>query len=136
MITFQRNSSQVLERVPMYALLCKVASVLSNSLQPYGIQPARLLCPWGFFRQEYWIGLPFPSPGDLPDPGIESMSPALAGGFFTTTATWEALEKESQVVVKDTHTSQRHQEWIYNCKFSKVNALRKRKKGSIRFCLE
>ena len=37
MITFQRNSSQVLERVPMYALLCKVASVLSNSLQPYGI---------------------------------------------------------------------------------------------------
>ena len=38
----------------------------------------------GFPRQEYWSGLPFPSPGDLPDPGIESMSPALAGGFFTT----------------------------------------------------
>ena len=37
-----------------------------------------------FFRQEYWSGLPFPSPGDLPDPGIEPMSPALAGGFFTT----------------------------------------------------
>ena len=31
-----------------------------------------------------WSGLPFPSPGDLPDPGIEPMSPALAGGFFTT----------------------------------------------------
>ena len=32
----------------------------------------------GFSRQEYWSGLPFPSPGDLPDPGIESVSPALA----------------------------------------------------------
>ena len=31
----------------------------------------------GFFRQEYWSGLPFPSPGDLPNPGIESVSPAL-----------------------------------------------------------
>ena len=39
-----------------------------------------------FSRQEYWSGLPFPPPGDLPDPGIEPaslMSPALAGGFFT-----------------------------------------------------
>ena len=35
-----------------------------------------------FSRQEYWSGLPFPSPEDLPDPGIEPMSPALAGGFF------------------------------------------------------
>jgi len=38
----------------------------------------------GLSRQEYWSGLPFPSPGDLPDPGIKLMSPALAGGFFTT----------------------------------------------------
>ena len=37
----------------------------------------------GFPRQEYWSGLPFPSPGDLPDPGIEPSSPALAGWFFT-----------------------------------------------------
>ena len=40
--------------------------------------------PVGFSRQEYWSGLPFPSPGDLPNPGTESTSPALAGGFFTT----------------------------------------------------
>ena len=40
--------------------------------------------------QEYWSGLPGPPPGDLPDPGIESVSPALAGGLFTTSATWEA----------------------------------------------
>ena len=38
----------------------------------------------GFPRQEYWSGLPFPSPGDLPNPGIEPSSPALAGGFLTT----------------------------------------------------
>ena len=36
----------------------------------------------GFSRQEYWSGLPFLSPEDLPDPGIEPMSPELAGGFF------------------------------------------------------
>ena len=48
----------------------------------------------GFPRQEYWSGLPFPSLGDLPDPVTEPMSllfPALAGEFFTTGATWEAL---------------------------------------------
>jgi len=38
----------------------------------------------GFSRQECWNGIPFPSPGDLPDPGIKPMSPALAGRFFTT----------------------------------------------------
>ena len=38
----------------------------------------------GFSRQEYWSGLPFPFPGDVPDPGLEPVSPALAGGFFTT----------------------------------------------------
>ena len=38
----------------------------------------------GFSRQEYWSGLPFPSSGHLPDPGIKPTSPALAGGFFTT----------------------------------------------------
>ena len=47
----------------------------------------------GFSRQEYWNGLPCPPPGDLPDAGIEPVpltSPALAGRFFTTSATWEA----------------------------------------------
>ena len=43
----------------------------------------------GFSRQEYWSGLPYPPPGDLPNPRIKPMSlmsPALAGGFFTTSA--------------------------------------------------
>ena len=58
----------------------------------------------GFSRQEYWSGLPFPPPGALPDPGIEPtsfMSPALPGGFFTTSATWEAqrrVEKQKNTV--------------------------------------
>ena len=46
-----------------------------------------------FSSQEYWSGLPFPSPGDLPDPGIKPtslVSPALASGFFTTSASLEA----------------------------------------------
>ena len=38
----------------------------------------------GFSRQEYWSGLPFPPPGDLPNPGIKQVSPALAGRFFIT----------------------------------------------------
>ena len=45
------------------------------------------LLSMGFSRQEYWSGVPFPTPGDLPDPGIEPASlgsPALAGGFFPT----------------------------------------------------
>ena len=57
----------------------------------------------GFSRQEYWSGLPFPTPGDLSNCGIEPsslMSPALAGRFFATSATWEAhigTESESDV---------------------------------------
>ena len=46
-----------------------------------------------FSRQEYWSRLPCPPPGDLPDPGIEPtspVSPALAGGFFTTSTSQEA----------------------------------------------
>ena len=49
----------------------------------------------GFSRQEHWSGLPCPPPGELPDPGIKPvslMSPSLAGGFFTTSATWEAFD--------------------------------------------
>ena len=49
----------------------------------------------GFSRQQYWSELPCPPPGTLMDPGIEPVTPpfpALAGGFFTTSATWEAHE--------------------------------------------
>ena len=52
-----------------------------------------------FSRQEYWSGLSCPPPGDLPDPGIKPrslMSCALAGRFFTTHATWEALKVDER----------------------------------------
>ena len=45
---------------------------------------------YGILQTEHWSGLPWPPPGDLPNPGIEPISPALAGGFFTSSATWEA----------------------------------------------
>ena len=54
---------------------------MPNSLWPHELQPVRSM---EFPRQEYWSTLPFPYPVDLPDPGIELDSPALASGFFTT----------------------------------------------------
>ena len=74
----------------------------------------------GFSRQEYWSVLPFPSPGVLPDPGIKPtslMPPALSGGFFTTSATWEALHPGKPCTqldfdgVKKMHT--RYQEQLF-----------------------
>ena len=56
----------------------------------------------GFSKQKYWSGLPFPPPRDLPNPGIKPTSlasPALAGRFFTTSATWEAPIKEPGILI-------------------------------------
>ena len=71
-----------------------VHSVVSNSLQTHR-PPQTAVCQalllMEFFRQEYWRGLPFPPPGDLPDPEIELASltsPTLARGFSTTGAPW------------------------------------------------
>ena len=62
-----------------------VGSVMSHFSQPHGLTAAHQApLSMVFPRPEYWIGLPFPSPGDLPEPGIESASPALTGRFFTT----------------------------------------------------
>ena len=47
-----------------------------------------------FSRQEYWSGLSFPSPGDLPDPGIEPMSPVLQAGSLPTEYTEELYKKD------------------------------------------
>ena len=63
-----------------------MCSVMCDSLLPQGLQPVRFLCPWNFPWQEYWSGLPFPTPGDLPNPEIEPgslMFPALAGWLYT-----------------------------------------------------
>ena len=55
--------------------MCVSVTQSCPTLQSHGLQPTRLLK--GFSRQEYWSGLPFPSPGDLPDSGIEPTFPAL-----------------------------------------------------------
>ena len=58
------------------------------------------LLSMGFSRQEFWSGLTSPPPGDFPDPGIEPVSltsPALAGGFFTISATWETHKRYMDV---------------------------------------
>ena len=72
-----------------------VLSSLSCVQLPVTLWTVALQAPlsMGFSRQKYQSGLSFPSPGDLPDPGIKPApltSPALARGFFTTSATWEA----------------------------------------------
>ena len=75
-------------------------------LCPTLCQPMDIACQaplsMGLSRQEYWSilghGLPCPQPGDLPHPGIKPaspVSPALASGFFTTSATWEAHVSET-----------------------------------------
>ena len=66
-----------------------VCSVVSNSASPWTIAHQAPLS-MEFSRQEYWHGLPFPTPGNLPDTAIEPASPALASGFFYHCTTWEA----------------------------------------------
>ena len=67
----------VLSRVPLFVTSWTVVHQAPLSME--------------FSRQEYWSGLLCPSLGDLPDPGIEPLSPPLAARFFTTLATWEDL---------------------------------------------
>ena len=55
---------------------------MSNSLQPHGLQPPTLLCPWDFPDKSIGVGCHFFSPKDLLVPGIKTMSPALSGIFF------------------------------------------------------
>ena len=64
---------------------------------PHGLELTRLLCPWGFCRQEHWSRLSFSSPVALPILGIQPVSPALAGRFFTT----EPPGKPNQILVSE-----------------------------------
>ena len=64
----------------------RVCSVLSNSVVTPWTVARQAPLSVGFSRQEYWSGLPIPTPGNFPNPGVKpaTESPALAGGFFTT----------------------------------------------------
>ena len=66
----------------MWPRACSVTSVMSNSLWPHGLQPTRLLCPWNFPGKNTGVGLPCPSLGNLPNPGIKPVSPAVQVDFF------------------------------------------------------
>ena len=72
-------------------------SVMSDSVTPWTVA-SQVPLSMGFSRQEYWNGLLFPSLGDLPNPGFESVSPALAGGFFTTQPPEKPLQSSRKPV--------------------------------------
>ena len=83
----------ITENILVLLLFLLSHSVVSGSLQLHGLVAHEAPLFMEFSRQEYWNGLQFPTPRDLPDPGIEPtslVSPALAGGFFTSRTTWEA----------------------------------------------
>ena len=85
----QENNSSASPRVCVRLLSC---SVMSDSAAPWTVALQAPLST-GVSRQGYWSGLPFPSPGGLPHPGVEPeslSSPALADRFFTTSTAWEA----------------------------------------------
>ena len=74
--------------------------VMSDSLRPHGLKPARTLCLWAFSRQEYWSGFSCPSPGNLAHPGIEPESLALADWFVTTEPPGKPLKAAAAAAAK------------------------------------
>ena len=68
----------------LWGPLCCAVLVTQScpTLWPHGLQPSRLLCPWGFSKEEYLSGLAGPPPGDLPNPGIKPRSPTLQADSF------------------------------------------------------
>ena len=82
-----------------YHRVCELrCSVVSDSFAAPSTVACQAPLSMGFSRQEYWSGLPFPSPGGLPNPGIQPGSPALAGRLFTTSATGEAQDITGEIM--------------------------------------
>ena len=71
-----RTTTRPSSPIPGYACVLS-RSAVPDSVQRCRLQPARLLCPRGFSKQQYCSGLSRPPPGDLPNPGIKPRSPAL-----------------------------------------------------------
>ena len=85
--------SPVWKPIPVALSCAKSVQSRLTLCDPVGCIARQAPLAMGFSRQEYWHGLPFPSPGDLPHPGIEPEplgSPALADRFFTMSTSWEA----------------------------------------------
>ena len=96
----------------IYPLSC---SVISDSVTPWIVACQALLC-MGFSRQEYWSGLPFPSPGELPDTGIESRSPELQADSLPSEPPGkpQLCHAISQYLVSHTHGKAG---WCLVCRF-------------------
>ena len=84
-------------------------SVTSDSATPWTVSHQAPLS-MGFSRQEYWNGLPFPSPGDLSNPGIKPVSPALAGRLFTMAPSGKPI----LFIIKYYSVIRRHAATYYN----------------------
>ena len=82
-------------------------------MTPHGLERNRLVCPWRFSRQEYWSGLPFCPPGDLPNPGIEPSSLTLQTGSLPSEPPGNYMLLFSRSVVSDSVT-----QWIAACQAS------------------
>ena len=65
------------------AVLCLVTQSCLTLCKPMDFYPTRFFCPRRFFRQEHWSGLPFPPPGDLPNPEDRTQVSVTSGRFFT-----------------------------------------------------
>ena len=77
------SKKQRADRTMLVPTLCGHAQSYLTLATPWTV-PHQFPLSMGLSRQEYWSGLPFPPPGELPNPGIKPTSPALAGRFFTT----------------------------------------------------
>ena len=84
----------LLRRHHIHLCACSVASVMSNSLPSYGLQPARLLCPWYSPGKNTGVSCHAPLPGNLPDPGIEPASPMSTWVAKWSTHTYILLKVE------------------------------------------
>ena len=81
------QQKEIASKFPFLSLfVCLVPQSCLSLCNPMDCSPpgSSVHDPMGFPKQEYWNGLPFPSPEDLSSPGIKTASPALAGEFFTT----------------------------------------------------
>ena len=81
-LLFSKNQHNTVEQLCVCTQLLSCAQLFASPWTVARQDPLSM----EFSRQEYWSGLPFPSPGDLPDPGIKPESPELASRFFTTAA--------------------------------------------------
>ena len=96
-LNYSKRLVAILMKNYHFQCVCVLVAQLCPTLcDPMDYSPQAPLS-MGFFRQEYWSGLPCPPPRDLADPGFEptSLSPPVLGGEFFTTrvATWEALQE-------------------------------------------